>query len=66
MTLAAKGLLTTGRNSGHRLNPKAELYDYTKWRREIFGSATVPEINKAAAAYDREHPFQPVKPLGPV
>lgn len=38
-----------------------EKFDYTKWRQNLFGDASVEEINKDAAAYDEEHPFTPKK-----
>ena len=38
-----------------------EKYDYTKWRRDLFGDAGVEEINNAAKAYDEMHPFRPKK-----
>ncbi len=38
-----------------------EKLDYTKWRRTLFGDASVEEINEAAAAYDAAHPFHPKK-----
>ncbi len=38
-----------------------EKFDYTKWRKDLFGDATVEEINDAAAAYDAAHPFKPKK-----
>ena len=34
-----------------------ERFDYTKWRREYFGDATIEELNAAAASYDSVHPF---------
>ncbi|MBQ8919744.1 MAG: hypothetical protein IJ056_06540 [Acidaminococcaceae bacterium] len=33
-----------------------ERFDYTKWRKEYFGDASVEELNAAAAAYAQEHP----------
>ena len=36
-----------------------EKFDYTKWRRSLFGDASVEEIIDAAAAYDVAHPFKP-------
>ena len=40
---------------------KLHIQDYTKWRRTLFGDASVEEINEAAAAYDAAHPFHPKK-----
>lgn len=34
-----------------------ERFDYTKWRREYFGEATIEELNTAAMNYDSAHPF---------
>ncbi|MBE6898954.1 MAG: hypothetical protein E7475_08140 [Ruminococcaceae bacterium] len=36
-----------------------ERFDYTKWRRNLFGNASVEEINTAAAEYGASHPFTP-------
>lgn len=33
-----------------------ERFDYTKWRKEYFGDASVEELNSAAAAYAQAHP----------
>jgi len=38
-----------------------EKFDYTRWRNNLFGDASVEEINDAAAAYDMAHPFKPKK-----
>ena len=38
-----------------------ERFDYTKWRRDYFGDASVETLNDAAAIYDQAHPFHPVK-----
>ena len=36
-----------------------EKFDYTKWRKNLFGDASVNEINAAAAEYANAHPFHP-------
>ncbi len=33
-----------------------ERIDYTKWRKEYFGDASVEELNSAAAVYAQTHP----------
>ena len=38
-----------------------ERFDYTKWRRDHFGDATIEELNAAAASYDSAHPFHSKK-----
>ena len=43
-----------------------EKFDYTKWRRQLFGDKAVGEINEEAAAYSRNHPFKPQKPQVPI
>ena len=43
-----------------------ERFDYTKWRRELFGNASVTELNRDAVRYNQEHPFRPAKPLSPI
>lgn len=37
---------------------KREKFDYTEWQRTLFDGMTLEEINDAAVAYEREHPFQ--------
>ena len=34
-----------------------ERFDYTKWRREYFGDATIEELNAAAARYGNDAIF---------
>ena len=43
-----------------------ERFDYTKWRREYFGKASVEELSSAAADYEKAHPFNPKKPQIPI
>ena len=38
-----------------------EKFDYTKWRKDFFGDASVEEINEKAVAYSKAHPFKPKK-----
>ena len=38
-----------------------EKFDYTKWRREYFGNASVKELNDKATNYAQNHSFQPKK-----
>ena len=40
-----------------------EKFDYTKWRRELFGDASVEEINKEAVAYAQNNEFRPKRDL---
>ena len=35
-----------------------EKFDYTKWRSNLFGRATVHGINEEAAGYMSKNPFQ--------
>ena len=35
-----------------------ERFDYTKWRKDYFGDASVEELNSAAAAYAQAHPIE--------
>ena len=35
-----------------------ERFDYTKWRKEYFGDASVEELNSAAAAYAQSDPIE--------
>ena len=35
-----------------------EKFDYTEWRKVLFGDASVQEINAAAVEYAKKHPFQ--------
>ena len=35
-----------------------EKTDYTKWRQQYFGDLSIDAFLNAAAAYDKEHPFQ--------
>ena len=44
----------------------SERFDYTKWRREYFGKASVEELSSAAADYEKAHQFNPRKPQLPV
>ena len=41
-------------------------FDYTKWRREYFGKASVEELSSAAADYEKANPFNPKKPQLPI
>ena len=41
----------------------SENNDYTKWRRELFGDASVEEINKEAVAYAQNNEFRPKRDL---
>lgn len=34
-----------------------ERFDYTKWSQTLFENMSIDEINKAAAQYEKEHPF---------
>lgn len=34
-----------------------EKFDYTKWRRDYFGDISVEDLNEAAVAYAKQHPF---------
>ncbi len=34
-----------------------EKFDYTEWRKSLFGNASVQEINSAAVEYAKNHPF---------
>lgn len=43
-----------------------EKFDYTKWRRQFFGEKDVKEINDMAAAYVKDHPFQPKRQQIPI
>lgn len=36
---------------------KNEAFDYTAWRKTQFDDMSIKEISRAAAAYEREHPF---------
>ena len=38
-----------------------ERFDYTEWRKGYFGDTTVSEMNRAAVAYARNHPFESKK-----
>ena len=44
----------------------SERFDYTKWRREYFGKASVEDLSSAAADYEKAHPFKPKKPQLPI
>ena len=35
-----------------------ERFDYTKWRKEYFGDASVEELNSSAAAYAQSDPIE--------
>ena len=35
-----------------------ERFDYTKWRKEYFGDASVEELNSAASAYAKSDPIE--------
>ena len=35
-----------------------ERFDYTKWRKEYFGDASVEELNSAADAYAQSDPIE--------
>ena len=37
---------------------KREKFDYTEWQKTLFEGMTLEDINNAAVAYAREHPFQ--------
>ncbi len=38
-----------------------EKFDYTEWRKNFFGDASVHEINSAAVQYVKNYPFQPTR-----
>lgn len=38
-----------------------EKFDYTEWRKNFFGDASVHEINSAAVEYVKNYPFQPTR-----
>ena len=38
-----------------------EKFDYTEWRKNFFGDASVHEINSAAVKYVKNYPFQPTR-----
>lgn len=40
-----------------------ERFDYTEWRKEMFGDMTLEELGKAAAEYETMHPFEPRRQL---
>ena len=44
----------------------SERFDYTKWRREYFGNASVEELSSAATDYEKDHPFNSQKPQLPI
>lgn len=35
-----------------------EKFDYTEWRKNFFGDASVHEINSAAVEFAKNYPFQ--------
>jgi len=38
-----------------------EKFNYTEWRKDFFGDASVHEINSAAVEYVKNYPFQPTR-----
>lgn len=40
-----------------------EKFDYTEWRKNFFGDASVHEINSAAVEYVKNYPFQPTRTI---
>ena len=40
-----------------------EKFDYTEWRKNFFGDASVHEINSAAVEYVKNYPFQPIRTI---
>ena len=40
-----------------------ERFDYTEWRKELFGDMSLEELAKAAVEYEGAHPFVPKKQL---
>lgn len=37
---------------------KRDKFDYTEWQQTLFEGMTLEEINDAAVAYAKEHPFE--------
>ena len=40
-----------------------EKFDYTEWRKNFFGDASVHEINSAVVEYVKNYPFQPTRTI---
>ena len=38
-----------------------EKFNYTEWRKDFFGDASVHQINSAAVQYVKNYPFQPTR-----
>ncbi len=38
-----------------------EKFNYTEWRKDFFGNASVHEINSAAVEFAKNYPFQPAR-----
>ena len=38
-----------------------EKFNYTEWRKNLFGDASVQEINSAAVEYAKNYSFQPTR-----